>query len=416
MAELPVKTIRQQPVSAPSDDQASATATGQINKQTTSDPAGGTQREPIMDSRIMIVDDEPANIMVVRKYLRDVGYTDFVCTSDSTEALDTIRQREPDLLLLDIMMPRVTGLDVLRALRLVKETEHLPVLILTASTDSETKQDALHLGATDFLAKPVDPSDLIPRVRNALLVKAYQDRLANHVDQLEQDVRKRTAELEVSRQEIIHALARVAEYRDDCTGRHVVRVGRYAGIIARALGFGEARVRLLEMAAQMHDVGKVAIPDAIVNSPGKLTPEEFSIMQTHCAVAKTILEPIPEREWQLLKTHSERGASLLQIRTSPLLMLAAKIAQTHHERWDGTGYPLGLAGEDIPIEGRITAVADVFDALSTARSYKPPFPREKCFAILEEGRDAHFDPKVLDAFFTQSEDIVRVQIECMDPA
>ena len=416
MVDLAVETSPQEPVSAPSEDQASATRLEATSEQTSSDSADGARRDPIMDSKIMIVDDEPANIMIARKYLRDAGYTDFVCTSDPTEALDTIKQQDPAILLLDVMMPQVSGIDILRVLRLVRDTEHLPVLILTASTDSETKRDALHLGATDFLAKPVDPSDLIPRVHNALLVKAYQDRLANHVDHLEQEVRKRTAELEVSRQEIVHALARVAEYRDDCTGRHVVRVGRYAGVIARALDFREARVRLLEMAAQMHDVGKIAIPDAIVNSPGKLTPEEFSIIQTHCAVAKTILGPIPEREWQELKTHSERGADLLQIRSSPLLMLAAKIARTHHERWDGTGYPMGLAGEDIPIEGRITAVADVFDALSTPRSYKPPFPREKCFAILEEGRGTHFDPKVLDAFFTQSEEIVRIQLECMDPA
>ncbi len=410
-----MKTV-QDADSAASEQPASATATSGTVQQTTFGVAGNTERDPIFDSKIMIVDDESANIMVARKYLRDAGYTNFICTTDPVEAMDTVDKCEPDVLLLDVVMPEVSGLDILRVLRLVRDTEHLPVLILTASVGAETRQEALQLGATDFLTKPVDPNELLPRVRNALLVKAYQDRLASHVDKLEQEVRRRTAELEVSRQEIVHALARVAEYRDDCTGCHVVRVGRYAGIIARALGLNEDGVRLLEMAAQMHDVGKIAIPDAIINSPGKLSPEEFGIIQSHCAVSKSILEPMPEREWHQLQTHPTLGADLLQIRTSPLLMLAARIAQTHHERWDGTGYPVGLAGEDIPIEGRITAVADVFDALSAPRSYKPPFPREKCFAILEEGRGTHFDPTVLDAFFTQSEEIVKTQIDCMDPA
>jgi putative two-component system response regulator len=312
------------------------------------------------------------------------------------------------------MTPKMSGLDILRAIRLDEQTSRFPVLVLTAATDAATKRDALNLGAADFLPKPVDPNDLVPRVRNALITKAYEERLAKYTEKLEQDVRKRTAELAASREEVIHCLARAAEYRDDITGHHVVRVGRYAGIIARELGFSETDVETLELAAQLHDVGKIGIPDSILNSPGKLDPEQFAVMQKHCSFARKILTPLGEREWRTLRTHSQLAGSLLEISNSPILMLAARIAQTHHEWWNGTGYPLGLAGEDIPLESRITAVADVFDALSTPRSYKAPIPREKCFAIMSEERGTHFDSRVLDAFFARSKEVVQIQMEYMD--
>ena len=171
---------------------------------------------------------------------------------------------------------------------------------------------------------------------------------------------------------------------------------------------------MLEQAAQLHDVGKIGIPDSVLFKPGKLDPDQYELMKRHCGIGKQIIEPFDAAEWQILKKHTGRGESLLHVRTSPLMMLAARIAQTHHEKWDGSGYPLGLAGEDIPLEGRIVAVADVFDALSSERPYKRAFPREKCFEILEEGRGKHFDPKVLDAFFTQSDQIIETQLLLMD--
>ncbi len=386
-------------------------ATGSANVPQRNADAGG---DPILTSRILIVDDEPFNVTAIGKHLHDEGYTQVATLSDPSKALGAITEEQPDLLLLDIVMPRVSGLDILRALRADIAADQLPVLMLAAATDNQTKRNALALGATDFLAKPVDANDLIPRARNALLARAHQRRLASHAEELEREVHKRTAELATSRQEVIRCLALAAEYRDDDTGHHIMRVGRFAGIIARQLGFEEARVEILELAAQLHDVGKIGIPDSILKTPGKLDPDQVAVMQKHSCIAKRILTPMVEHEWQLLKTHPQVGATLLGIRTSPLLMLAAKIAQTHHERWDGSGYPLGLAGKDIPIEGRITAVADVFDALSSRRCYKEPFPREKCFAILHEGRGTHFDPEVLDAFFARSEDVVRVQLEFMD--
>ncbi|MGO9112932.1 MAG: HD domain-containing phosphohydrolase [Thermoguttaceae bacterium] len=411
--DISLESFHQAPVTATIAPPAaeSARINGHVPKKTDNTAA----QDPIMDSAVMILDDEPYNVMVVRKYLRDAGYSNLLSLTDSSEALKTIAEEKPKLLLLDIMMPKVSGLDILRALRLEEQAKRFPVLVLTASTDAATKREALDLGAVDFLPKPVDPNDLIPRVRNALTTKVYEERLARYAEKLEQDVRKRTAELAASREEVIRCLARAAEYRDDITGHHVVRVGRYAGIIASELGFGRADVEMLELAAQLHDVGKIGIPDAILNSQGKLDPEQFAVMQRHCSFAKKILTPLAEHEWRTLRTHSLLGASMLESSSSPILMLAARIAQTHHEWWNGKGYPLGLAGEDIPLEGRITAVADVFDALSTPRTYKAPIPREKSLAIMSEDRGTHFDPRVLDAFFARSKELVHVQMEYMDP-
>ncbi len=369
-------------------------------------PAPTSPRAP----RILLVDDEPINIKVVRKYLTAAGYTDFCSTCNAAEVLPLIIRSEPDLVLLDIVMPNFNGLELLEAIRADHQLAHIPIVMLTALEDRETKCRALSLGATDFLAKPVDPSELVSRVRNVLLAKAHHDNLRHHAADLERLVQQRTAQLEASRQNIIHCLARAAEFRDDDTGRHIVRVGRYAALIASQLGWDPARVEMLELAAQLHDVGKIGVPDAILAKPGKLTPEEFEIIQRHCTISMQIFESLSEPERSSLRKHAELGERLLSGCGSPVLDMAARIALTHHERWDGTGYPIGLAGEDIPLEGRITAVADVFDALSTKRSYKPAFPRKKCFSILEEGRGTHFDPQVLQAFFAASEQIVQVQI------
>jgi putative two-component system response regulator len=372
------------------------------------------ETEFLRQLKVMVLDDEPYNCLVVRKHLRDAGYTSVVAISNSSDAIEAIHREQPRLLLTDIMMPGVSGLDIIRLLKADVRTRRLPVLVLTASTDVDTKRAALELGATDFLTKPVEAMELLPRVRNALVTKAFEDKLANYAETLEDEVRIRTAELMASRKELIRCLARAAEYRDDNTGSHVLRVGRYVGIIAEGLGFNTAEAEDLELAAQLHDLGKIGIPDAILNAPGKLDPETYALMQRHAAFGKRILQPLAEQEANNLRRHSDLGASLLGISSSPILTLAARIAQTHHEWWDGSGYPLGLAGDDIPLEGRITAVADVFDALSSARSYKKAFPREKCFAILREGSGTQFDPRVLEAFFARSEAIVKIQLDHMD--
>jgi putative two-component system response regulator len=365
-------------------------------------------------AKIMIVDDEPLNVMTFRQHLKMEGYENFVTTSNSREALHLLRSERPDVLLLDIRMPDVSGMDILRVVSLDPVLQHTPVLILTAASDPATRNEALELGASDFLQKPIEPEELLPRVRNAIVIKKHYDMASSEAARLEQQVERRTRQLEATRQQLILCLARAAEHRDNDTGNHVIRVGRYTSIIARAMGYPVQKLEMLEQAAQLHDVGKIGIPDSILFKPGKLAHEEYELMKKHCALGKQIIEPISEKEWNILKTHTRIGESMLHVRSSSLLMLAARIAQTHHEHWNGRGYPLGLQGEDIPLEGRIVAVADVFDALSSRRPYKDPFPRQKCFDILSEGRGTQFDPAVIDAFFTCADEIVQVQLLLMD--
>ena len=354
-------------------------------------------------AKIMIVDDEPVNIKVVQKYLMGVGFERFITITDSKAAMEMIRSESPDLILLDVMMPGVSGLEMLEEIRCNQKTRLTPVLILTASSDGPTKLTALILGATDFLAKPVDPNELALRVRNALVVKAHQDSLSNQTVSLEALVHARTQELVRSRQEVIHCLARAAEFRDEDTGHHIIRVGKYAKAVALQLGLSKRHADLIEHAATLHDVGKIGIPDAILLKPGKLEPDEFSLMQTHCDIGRRILLKLPS------KGSDSTGGS-------PVLKMAAIIAQTHHEKWDGSGYPLGLAGENIPIEGRITAVVDVFDALTNKRNYKQAFHVEKSRGIIESQRGNHFDPAVVDAFLSQWDYILSIRNRYSDPA
>jgi putative two-component system response regulator len=361
--------------------------------------------ETVKPSKIMIVDDEEYNVFVFRKYLRDTGYNNVVQTSDSTQAIAMIESEKPDLLLLDLMMPKVSGVDILAALASNPAYDHMPILVLTASSDAQVKQTALGLGASDFLTKPIDQHELIPRVRNALLSKTFQDRLGRYAQDLEQTIRRRTADLTASRREVVFCLARAAEFRDDNTGRHVIRVGKYVGVLARKVGFTPKDVDLLEMAAQLHDIGKIGIPDNILKKAGKLSSEEYATMKRHCAMGLHILRPMNEEL-------SDKKAPTPP--TSPLLALAGRIAATHHEKWDGSGYPLGLKGEQIPIEGRLTSIADVFDSLSSARPYKAAFPVEHCLEIIREGRGTHFDPKIVDIFFNSLEEILRLQKTLQD--
>jgi len=378
---------------------------------TGSAPAGA-----VATARIAIVDDEPINIKIARKYLQDVGYRNFVTTTESLTALELIAREKPDVVVLDIVMPRVDGIQILQAIRADPLLQHIPVLILTASTDVETKRRALESGATDFLAKPVDPSDLIPRIRNALIVKAHHDHLARYSEQLELQVRQRTLELEASRLQVIYCLARAAEFRDNTTGRHVIRVGRYCSLLARELGFTPAVAETLGLAAQLHDVGKIGLPDAILHKPGPLSPEEVLVVKRHCEIGHSIVAPLEDAAWQELQSCNDMW--LVSPGANAILATAALIALTHHEKWDGSGYPRGLSREMIPIEGRITAVADVFDALTSVRSYKSAMPPEQAVTDMEQRRGAHFDPRVLDAMTRRLDDFIKIvaeQGEAKDP-
>lgn len=368
----------------------------------------------ILLARILIVDDEPVNLKVARKYLREAGYSNVETSSDARAALEQVRKQPPALILLDLIMPEMDGLQFLQAVRSAEDLWQIPVIVLTATDDQEVKLSALELGANDFLTKPVDPTELLPRIRNVLSVKAYQDRLEQHARELELQVQLRTAELEASRLEVIYCLGRAAEYRDNETGKHVVRVGRFVGVIARELGLDERFAALLETAAPLHDMGKIGIPDAVLLKPGKLDETEFEIMRKHAEYGCDIVSTINRDGWQDYISHTSLGADLMCRDGSPLLRAASIIALTHHERWDGTGYPRRLKGEEIPIEGRITAVADVFDALSSKRPYKPALPWDECFRVMEENRGKHFDPRVLDAFMARRDEIMRIKLANMD--
>lgn len=369
---------------------------------------------PIEAAKIAIIDDEVCTVAVVRKHLKDSGFEHFLEVTDATKALDLIRSEEPDLVLLDIRMPQVSGLEILSNLRHGAVASQVPVLIFTSDTTKDAKVEALKLGANDFLQKPVDASELLARVHNTLLAKSHLDNLARYSSLLEHEVRLRTTELAASRREAIQCLARAAELRDDRTGQHVLRVGRYAAILAEEIGFSEERVVWMEHAAQLHDVGKIGIPDAILNKPGQLSRDEWDVMKAHCLAGTRVLLDQAEPDESEPPRPNVVGADVFDGCNSPIMKMASLVAQTHHERWDGTGYPRGLAGVDIPIEGRIAAVADVFDALSTKRPYKDALPLDQCLKILEEGRSSHFDPDVLDAFFRRKSDILRVFYEYSD--
>ncbi|HEV2971707.1 MAG TPA: HD domain-containing phosphohydrolase [Pirellulales bacterium] len=365
-------------------------------------------------AKIMLVDDEPVNVKVVQKHLKIAGYQHFVTSTDPVPVMEMIAREMPDVILIDVMMPVISGLDILRMVREDERLAHIPMIVLTAADNTETRMEALNLGATDFLGKPLNTAELVVRVRNALLIKAHHDHLKGYAEELEHQVRRRTAELARSRLELIHCLGRVAEYRDNETGRHVIRVGRYAEIIAWKLGLDEPTIELIAHAAPLHDMGKVGIPDNILLKPDKLTPDEFEIMKRHVVFGKHAFEPMSPNEWRTFKSHTFLGEMIMDVESSPIIAMAAQIALTHHEKWDGTGYPAGLAGDDIPLGGRITAVADVFDALSSKRPYKPAFPLEKCFTVIKEGSGTHFDPRIVEAFLSCREDVVQIQIELAD--
>lgn len=343
--------------------------------------------EDLAHSKILIVDDEPPNVALLEDILRRRGYDDILTATDARRVLPLLSAFEPDLILLDLHMPFLDGHEVLRQIRSrTPEEEYLPVLVLTGDNTGPAKQAALSHGAQDFLSKPCDPLEVCLRTENLLRTRWLHRRLRQHSQALEETVRQRTQDLEESRQQILERLALAAEFRDDATGAHTRRVGETSAALARGLGLPDDRVALIRRAAPLHDLGKIGIPDGILLKPGKLTPDEYRIMQTHTVI----------------------GAKIQSGSRVPLLQMAEEIALTHHERWDGSGYA-GLAGELIPLSGRIVAVADVFDALLHRRPYKPAYALDRALTAIREGAGSHFDPRVVEAFVACREDIVRIQ-------
>jgi len=329
------------------------------------------------DRRILIVDDEPLNVQVLTRMLRGNSLTRIRSTSDSREAMHHFRDFQPDLVLLDLRMPHLDGFEILAALQVeVPVDQYLPVLVLTGDLSSEVRERALLAGARDFITKPFDMTEVLLRIRNLLETRALHLRLQDHAETLEHRVRERTQELAEAHREILRRLALAAEYRDDVTGKHAERVGLLSALLGREIGLDDREVHRLRRAATLHDVGKIGVPDAILLKPGALTRDEFEVM----------------------KSHTEIGGRILSGGRFPLLDMAREVALCHHEKWDGSGYGKGRAGEDIPIVGRLVAVADVFDSLTHERPYKDASPMEVAVEAIRAGAGSHFDPKVVEAF------------------
>lgn len=330
----------------------------------------GVKRPSHPEARILIIDDHDDIVHLLDRLLRGAGYENLAATSDPREGVRLFDEFQPDVVLLDLVMPGLDGFGVMKLLRprMAPDLE-VPIMALTAHDEPDTLHRALGEGASDFITKPFDPVEVLLRVANLLAIR-FSKR------DLEAKVRKRTYELEAAQVEVLDRLARAAEYRDDDTGEHTQRVGKVAAAVGGAIGLERARVDLLRRAAPLHDVGKMGVPDSILLKRRKLTRKEFD----------------------LIKKHTTIGAAILAGSRFETLQMAEEIARSHHERWDGKGYPDGLGAERIPVAARITSIADVFDALTHERPYKEAWPIPRAVEEIRLQRGQQFDPDVVDAF------------------
>ncbi|WP_298393876.1 two-component system response regulator [uncultured Azonexus sp.] len=328
---------------------------------------------------ILVVDDSPENITILSDVLSH-DYRIRVATSGEKALKIVYSDEPPDLILLDIMMPGLSGLEICRRLKANPDRRRIPIIFVTAMSSTEDEQRGLELGAVDYITKPISPPIVKARVRTHLA-------LYDQSRELERMVRQRTAELMTTRQQIIRRLGRAAEFKDNETGNHVLRMSHYARLIAEAHGLGDEAASIIFNTAPMHDIGKIGIPDAILLKPGKLNAEEWKIMHQH---------PI-------------MGAEIIGKHDNELLETARIIALSHHEKWDGSGYPRQLKGEEIPLEGRIVAIADVFDALVSVRPYKPAFALDDALRLMDEQTGKHFDPALMEAFRKTLPEILRIR-------
>jgi len=344
-------------------------------------------------ARILIVDDESVNLKLLDKMLSAQGYSNLVLVQDSRQVLEIYRQARTDLILLDINMPHLDGFEVMEQLKALDDPLFPPVVILTAQHGQDFLLRALNSGARDFITKPFYCNELLARVRNMLDAQLMHRMLYDQKAVLNEMVLTRTDELRRTRLQVVQQLGRAAEYRDNETGNHILRMSHISALLAKSIGWNEADCELMLHASPMHDIGKIGIPDHILLKPGKFEPEE----------------------WEIMKTHAVIGANILEGDDSELMKCAGEIALTHHEKWDGSGYPYGLSGAAIPLVGRIAALADVFDALTSVRPYKEAWTVEAAVDLIKENRGTHFDPELVAVFLEQLPGILKIRDQFSEP-
>ena len=340
--------------------------------------------------KVAIIDDTQMNVTLLQHLVGELPDCESVCFTDPVAALEWCLANEPDLVIVDYMMPILSGTELVERFR--AHHPDVPVLMLTANHETALRHGALQIGVTDFLNKPMDNIEFLARVKNMLALRASHKKLANHAAWLADEVHRATETIVAQEQEAIFCLSKAAEYRDPETGGHILRMAHYSCHIARCMALSVAQQDLLLAAAPMHDIGKVGTPDMILLKPGKLTESEMVIMKQHATI----------------------GFEILSSSSSPLMQVAAEIAHTHHEKFDGSGYPRALVGEAIPLFGRIVAVADVFDALTSVRPYKKSWSIEDATQWLLDGKGKHFDPACVDAFLREWDEVLKIKQRFVD--
>jgi putative two-component system response regulator len=341
---------------------------------------------------IVLVDDSPITIALLKRLVGKLADCRAFPFTSAAEGLAWCVANEPDLVIVDYMMPEMDGIEFARRFRLLPGKAEIPLLMVTAADDRELRHRALTLGINDFLNKPFDQIELQARARNMLALRSSQKKLANRALLLADEVTKATSEIASRERETLLCLGRAAEHRDPETHEHIIRMSNYSRLIAERMGMGEEECELMLLASPLHDIGKIGTPDQILLKPGKLTPEEFEIMKLHTVI----------------------GQKILSNSVSPILQAGAQIAISHHEKFDGSGYPHRLKGKGIPLYGRIVAVADVFDALTSERPYKKAWDLDRANSLLLESKGGHFDPEVVDAFFDVYDQVLEVKARFMD--
>ena len=354
-----------------------------------------------MKKQILIVDDDQHVLDALRRTLRDQS-DDWAMTfvRHPETAWEQLLETAYDAVVTDFKMPGISGLDLLERIRKTEKTKDVPVVLFTGLDEHDLKERALNLGAVDLLNKPIEASQLVARLRSVLQLKAYEDDLRTRNDLLVEKVRRQDIDLAQSRMSVVCRLGMAAEFRDEDTGNHVIRVGCFSRAVAAAMGMPRSFLEMLLLAAPLHDIGKIGIPDSVLLKPGPLSDDEWAIMEQHCEIGECILREqskavVPLFDWYAVEPPSMKDA--LENR-DPVLDMAASVALTHHEKWDGSGYPRGLAREAIPLESRIVAIADVFDALTSNRPYRPSRPEDEAMTIIETTVGSHFEPRVHTAF------------------